>query len=46
MDKQKKAKARKHATGKAQAARLVLDAAVPEMLTPGPLGDPKIKGTR
>ena len=43
MGKKKKAKASKPATGKTQAARLTLGAAVPEMLTPSPLGDPKVK---
>jgi len=43
MDKQKKATAKKPATGKTQGARLALGAAVPEMLTPSPLGDPNVK---
>jgi len=43
MGKQAKAKHRKLATGKTQAARLTLGAAVPETLTPSPLGDPKVK---
>ena len=43
MGKQAKAKHRNLATGKTQAARLTLGAAVPEMLTPSPLGDPKVK---
>src|SRR3989304_6046516 len=43
MGKQKKTKARKPPTGKPQAARLTLGAAVPETLTPRPLGDPKVK---
>jgi len=43
MGKQKKAKAKKPATGKTKAARLALGAAVPEMLTPSPLSDPKVK---
>src|SRR3989338_10399768 len=43
MGKQQKAKARNPAAVKTQAARLTLGAAVPEMLTPSPLGDPKVK---
>jgi len=43
MGKRKKAKARKLATGKTKAARLTLGVAVPEMLTPSPLADPKVR---
>ena len=45
MGKQKKAKAGKPAAGKTKAAKLALGmgTAVPEMLTPSPLADPKIK---
>jgi polyphosphate kinase 2 len=43
MGKKKKSKARKPATGKTKAARSTLGAAVPEMLAPSPLGDPKVK---
>jgi polyphosphate kinase len=42
MGKQKKTKSRKPATGKAKAAKLKLGTAVPEMITPSPLADPKI----
>jgi len=41
MGKQKKAKAKKPVTGKAQEARLKLGTLVPEMITPSPLADPK-----
>src|SRR3990170_3629053 len=43
MGKQKKAKARKLATGKTKAARLTRGVGVPEMLTPSPLADPKVR---
>ena len=43
MGKQKKTKARKPNTGKTKAAELTLGVSVPEMLTPSPLADPKIK---
>jgi len=43
MGKHKKAKAKKPATGKTKAARLTLGVAVPEMKTPSPLADPKVK---
>ena len=43
MGKKKKAKARKPAAGKTQAAPLKLGTAVPEMVTPSPLADPKVK---
>jgi polyphosphate kinase len=43
MGKQKKTKVKKHAGGKSKAAKLKLGTAVPEMVTPSPLADPKIK---
>ena len=43
MGKQKKGKARKPSTGKTQAAVSPLGAAVPELVTPSPLADPKLK---
>ena len=43
MGKQKKGKARKRSAGKPQAARPTLGVEVPEMLTPSPLADPKVK---
>ena len=43
MGKRKKGKARKPSTGKPQAAVSTLGAPVPEMLTPSPLADPKLK---
>src|SRR3989338_9484262 len=43
MGKQQKPKARKLAPGKTKAARLTLGVAVPEMLTPSPLADPKVR---
>jgi len=43
MGKKKKAKASKPATGKTKAARLKLGVAVPEMVTPSPLADPKVR---
>lgn len=39
----KKAKAKKQSAGKTQAAPSTRGVAVPEMLTPSPLGDPKVK---
>jgi polyphosphate kinase 2 len=43
MGKQKKTKAGKPAAGKTPAAHSPLGVAVPEMLTPSPLADPKVK---
>jgi polyphosphate kinase 2 len=43
MGKKKKAKAGKPRSGKTKTARLTLGVAVPEMLTPSPLADPKVK---
>ncbi len=41
MGKQKKSKAKKLPTGKPKAAHSALGVAVPEMVTPSPLADPK-----
>src|SRR3972149_997591 len=43
MGKQEKPKAGKPATGKTKSTRLTLGVAVPEMQTPSPLADPKVK---
>jgi polyphosphate kinase 2 len=43
MGKKKKAEAGNPVKGKARAAGIVLGSAVPEMITPSPLGDPKVK---
>jgi polyphosphate kinase 2 len=43
MGKQKKTKAKEPASGKTKDAKLKLGKVVPEMVTPSPLADPKIK---
>ena len=43
MGKKKKAKGRKSTAGKTRAESLTLGEEVPEMLTPSPLADPKVK---